>query len=736
MEPMSFLLSAHLRRVRVLSASVLLALVFCLATPGISSSEIARSARQTRSAAAPAQADASTDAADTATATKAVKRGAVEAATSATTREAQDAASKAPAPTVPLQPAPAGFDIQGNTRAVLEHLNAVIRYYRAALPPIQTVGEPSDLLYREQALSDAGQVAQYAFQAGKAEAVLLQQYAQRAGVKGAAPAEGEAQRLQAVRGQVADRIATIKDQQKTVEGQLEHARGAQIATLQQQREQLDGALDLNLAMNDALGKIVTMSDSQGRTGLAGDIERLQRSAPELQNGKNKPPITLPLESLGGVRSAGVSSQAEVLFHLFGTRQAIDTWIGDTDSLHTQAIALRAPLTTIARSLVQQGQVLSQQAIANPADANPLSLGTAKGTSKPAAAAKKTSGPTLQQQLQAERASFDSVTATFKVLSAASIPLSQEVITLEQTRANLVTWRAAVDLEYRSVLRNLLLRVLGIAIALGVLFALGEVWRRATVRYVHDLRRRRQLLVLRRVILGFLSGLVLIFGFVTQFNSLATFAGFITAGIAVGLQTILLSVAAYFFIVGRYGVRVGDRITIASVTGDVVDVGLVRFYMMELAGSGTELHPTGRVAVFSNAVLFQAGTPLYKQMPGTEYAWHELTAKLSPTGDYDKATTAMLKAVRSVYESYRVNIEDQHRAVETWMDTPIAAPEIASHLQLMDDGLEFWVRFPVEIRKAAAIDEQITEALLKLMSSDAEIKSAITATPLIKAAIKG
>src|ERR1700722_6834276 len=144
------------------------------------------------------------------------------------------------------------------------------------------------------------------------------------------------------------------------------------------------------------------------------------------------------------------------------------------------------------------------------------------------------------------------------------------------------------------------------------------------------------------VVGFLSFIVILFGFVTQFNSLATFAGFITAGIAVGLQTILLSVAAYFFIVGRYGVKVGDRITVSSVTGDVIDVGLVRFYMMELAGSGVEMNPTGRVAVFSNAVLFQAGTPLYKQIPGTEFAWHELTIKLNEASDFKAVSDAVIK----------------------------------------------------------------------------------------------
>ncbi len=587
----------------------------------------------------------------------------------------------------------------------------MIRYYRMILAPIQKVGEPSDALYRDEAITDAKQAGIYAFQAGKAEASLLTAYQKQRGAAGgqAAP-EGEAQKLQTARASVAGRIAALHEQENAVDAALDKARPKQRDALRAQKEQIQGALDLNAAMNEALGKIVAMSDTQGRSGLAGDIERLQRTAPELIDPKVRP-VASPLESLSGERSAGVSSQAVVLFQLLGTRHEIDQSIAETDALHQQALDLRTPVTNILRSMVQKGQALSQQDLATPAAADP-------------------------QSVQKTRQDFDSVTATFKILSSAAVPLSEEIITLEQSRANLLAWRAAVDTEYRSVLRVLLLRLLVIAIALGILFAVGEIWRRATTRYVHDLRRRRQLLVLRRTVIGFLSCLVVLFGFVTQFNSLATFAGFITAGLAVGLQTILLSVAAYFFIIGRYGVRVGDRITVAGVTGDVIEVGLVRFYVMELAGSGTELQQTGRVAVFSNAILFQAGTPLYKQIPGTEYAWHELTVKLQQTADYPKAAGAMLNAVKAVYETYRTRVEQQHRGIEGWVGAPIDSPEVDSRLQLLDGGLQLLVRYPVEIRNASLVDQKVTEAMLSLMSNDARVKEAVAGAPAIKAAVKG
>jgi hypothetical protein len=63
-------------------------------------------------------------------------------------------------------------------------------------------------------------------------------------------------------------------------------------------------------------------------------------------------------------------------------------------------------------------------------------------------------------------------------------------------------------------------------------------------------------------------------------------------------------------------------------GDVIDVGLVRLSIMELAGTEVDLYSTGRIAVFSNSVLFQATAPLFKQLPGAQYTWHEVVLPLA------------------------------------------------------------------------------------------------------------
>jgi small-conductance mechanosensitive channel len=601
------------------------------------------------------------------------------------------------------------FDPQARSRDILAQLNTVIQFYRASVQPIQKAGEPNDVVYRDQTVTLSSQVAGFAFQSAKAEAAFMARYQTRQPVSPDSSATGEQQRIQVTEGNIEKQISDLKARLVALDKQIATAKPRDIAALETQRKQVEGALDLANATKDAVQKIVGMSEAQGGTGFAAELDRLQRSVPELQS-NNK--IAAPqLVTLDSARSEGVTSQGIVLFELLETRHSLETLIRDNDDLHKQALALRAPISKILRDLVQQGRQLSQQASGSAAGSNMA----------PTAAAQP---------------NIESVTTEFKALAAAAVPLSQEIIVLEESRANLAAWHTSVNREYKSILHALLLRVLVIGIALTLILGGGEVWRRATNKYVKDIRRRRQFLIVRRIVVGFLSVIVILFGFVTQFNSLATFAGFITAGIAVGLQTILLSVAAYFFIIGRYGIKVGDRITISSVTGDVIDVGLVRFYMMELAGSGTELNPTGRIAVFSNAVLFQAGTPLYKQMPGTEYAWHELIVKLTDAANYKIVCEAVLKEIQAIYDVYRPKIEQQHQGVQNWMQVAIDQPAVESRLQFNGDAFQLCARFPVQIKQAAATDEKLTQALLDLMATHPEIKSAVASTPVIQASVRG
>src|SRR5208282_1429974 len=154
-------------------------------------------------------------------------------------------------------------------------------------------------------------------------------------------------------------------------------------------------------------------------------------------------------------------------------------------------------------------------------------------------------------------------------------------------------------------------VLGI---LAVVFALGELWRRGVLLYAHEPHRRYQLLLVRNIILWTVVIGIIGVSSVTEISAFATFAGLITAGLAVAMQSVLVSIVGYFFLIGKYGVRVGDRVQIGTVSGEVIDLGLVRMHLMELNSQGP-LGATGRVVAFANSIVFQSSGGLFKQISG-------------------------------------------------------------------------------------------------------------------------
>ena len=255
------------------------------------------------------------------------------------------------------------------------------------------------------------------------------------------------------------------------------------------------------------------------------------------------------------------------------------------------------------------------------------------------------------------------------------------------------------------------------VILAVVLGVSELWRRATFRYITDPRRRYQFLLLRRIVLWIVVAIIVAVAFASELGTITTFAGLMTAGIAVALQNVILSVAGYFFLIGKYGVRVGDRVQVAGVTGDVVDIGLVRLHLMEVTGEGSP-RPTGRVVVFSNSVVFQANAGLFKQIPGTSFVWHEITLTIGPEGHYHEAEQRLLEAVNKVYAEYHEKMEQQRRGMERALNSArISEFNPESRLRLTGAGLEIVIRYPVELSSAAEIDDRITRELIEAIDRE-------------------
>jgi len=312
-----------------------------------------------------------------------------------------------------------------------------------------------------------------------------------------------------------------------------------------------------------------------------------------------------------------------------------------------------------------------------------------------------------------RDQLDALSNQFKQISALLIPLSKAGVLLNQYRRNLDNWREAVRSQYREALKTLGVRLAVLAALLTIVFAAAEAWRRAVVRYIQDSRRRYQFLLLRRITLWCLVVVIVGFAFASELGSIVTFAGLITAGLAVAMQSVLVSIVGYFFLIGKYGIRVGDRVQIGEVTGEVIDLGLVRLHLMELGGHGT-LGPTGRVVAFANSIVFQVSSGLFKQIHGVNFVWREITVSLPPGIDYAAAKRKLTAAVTNVLMEDREEILRQTNEIQRATSSS-SGGDVQPRVQLSFSatGVDAHIRYPVHLQNAGEMEERVSQAVFSV-----------------------
>jgi small-conductance mechanosensitive channel len=194
-----------------------------------------------------------------------------------------------------------------------------------------------------------------------------------------------------------------------------------------------------------------------------------------------------------------------------------------------------------------------------------------------------------------------------------------------------------------------------------------------------------------------------------------------------MQSPIVSLVGYFFLIGKYGLRVGDRVQIGTVTGEVIDLGLVRLHLMEI---GPQQRPTGRIVAFANSVVFQASGGIFKEIPGVSLAWREFTLSIPGDGDFAVIKQHLLDAAHRVLEDYREEFDRQTRALQRASSSRAAEhPQADVQLRFSAGSIEAIVRYPVPLQRAAEVEERVSRALLDAVRGHAQEPPQLAPQPM-------
>ena len=196
-----------------------------------------------------------------------------------------------------------------------------------------------------------------------------------------------------------------------------------------------------------------------------------------------------------------------------------------------------------------------------------------------------------------------------------------------------------------------------------------------------------------------------------FRSVGTFLGLVSAGLAIALKDLIVNLAGWAFIVWRRPLQVGDRVQIGEHRGDVIDVRIFQFTLLEIGNWVDADQSTGRMIHVPNGRVLTDVLANYSS--GFEYIWNELPVMVTFESNWKKAKET-LQAIADEHATHLTQTAE-HRIREVSRRFMIFYSKLTPivYTSIAESGVVLTVRYLTDPRErrgtAQAIWEDVLEA---------------------------
>jgi len=295
-----------------------------------------------------------------------------------------------------------------------------------------------------------------------------------------------------------------------------------------------------------------------------------------------------------------------------------------------------------------------------------------------------------------------------------VQLDQRILDTQTLADVYRRWSTAVEARQNAVLHLILISTFWIvAVMLGVAVT-GQAVRRF-VRNQDDRRRSYQLRVMATIAAQLTGGLLIaliIFGPPTQ---MSTIIGLTTAGLTVVLKDFIVAFFGWFTLMGRNGIRIGDWVEIEGVSGEVVEIGLLKTVVLEMGSTSTG-HPTGRRVSFMNK--FAIERHFFNFSTAGQWLWDELQLSLPSTADAYQMAMRIRECVEEETADEAQAAEQEWDRVTRQYDTRTFSAKPAVDLRPSAAGLDVIVRYITRGPQRFEVRSRLFQKIVDLMHKPA------------------
>lgn len=148
-----------------------------------------------------------------------------------------------------------------------------------------------------------------------------------------------------------------------------------------------------------------------------------------------------------------------------------------------------------------------------------------------------------------------------------------------------------------------------------------------------------------------TGVIAVFAIISLSGSLKVLgisAGFLGMVLGWSLQAPVTGIAAWLMLILKRPFHIGQRVIIAGITGDVMDITLTHVILNQVGGTVIGEERSGRGILIPNAILF--GQTITNYTYDVEYILDEVPVRITYESDWDEAERILINAAKTVTAS--------------------------------------------------------------------------------------
>lgn len=187
-------------------------------------------------------------------------------------------------------------------------------------------------------------------------------------------------------------------------------------------------------------------------------------------------------------------------------------------------------------------------------------------------------------------------------------------------------------------------------------------------------------------------------------------GLAGAGIAFALQEVITSIAGWISIMTTNSIRIGQRVKIGEMKGDIIDIGVLKTTIMELGDWVDGDLYNGRITNLSNSFMFKE--PLQNYSADYPFLWDEITVPIRTESDFKFARNIFHKVAAEVCGEYSKKSEKVWAKMTDKYRIEDADVEPLITLTFDENWITFTIRYVVDFKKRRSTKDQLFTRLLE------------------------